>query len=88
MPQGVSISSLESREYRWRWWALMGASLAVFMAALDSNVVNVALPILANSFHVDRQIRWVVLSYILPDNGAAGGLRSPVRTRWAGGGSR
>jgi EmrB/QacA subfamily drug resistance transporter len=70
MPQGVSnIASstiVESREYRWRWWALIGASLAVFMAALDSNVVNVALPVMARIFHVDREIRWVVLSYVLP----------------------
>lgn len=72
MPQGVSIlnpgSPLTpgSRAYRWRWWALIGASLAVFMSALDSNVVNVALPIMAKNFHVDRQIRWVVLGYILP----------------------
>ncbi len=84
MPQGVSISSLESREYRWRWWALVGASLAVFMAALDSNVVNVALPILANSFHVDRQVRWVVLSYILPGTallGAFGALSDTLGRR-------
>jgi len=72
MPQGVSIpipgSSLnpDSRAFRWRWWALIGASLAVFMSALDSNVVNVALPIMAKTFHVDRQVRWVVLGYILP----------------------
>jgi EmrB/QacA subfamily drug resistance transporter len=66
MPQGVSILNPGTRAYRWRWWALIGASLAVFMSALDSNVVNVALPIMARTFHVDRQIRWVVLAYILP----------------------
>ncbi len=84
MPQGVSISSLESREYKWRWWALVGASLAVFMAALDSNVVNVALPILAGTFHVDRQVRWVVLSYILPGTaflGAFGALSDTLGRR-------
>ena len=72
MPQGVFNSVLDSRSYRWRWWALIGASLAVFMAALDSNVVNVALPVMARIFHVDRQIRWVVLSYILPTTGLLG----------------
>jgi EmrB/QacA subfamily drug resistance transporter len=72
MPQGFSVPSVGSREYRWRWWALVGASLAVFMAALDSNVVNVALPVMARIFHVDRAIRWVVLSYILPTTALLG----------------
>jgi EmrB/QacA subfamily drug resistance transporter len=66
MPQGVFNTVLDSHSFKWRWWALIGASLAVFMAALDSNVVNVALPVMARIFHVDRQVRWVVLSYILP----------------------
>jgi EmrB/QacA subfamily drug resistance transporter len=60
-----------------RWLALAGASLAVFMAALDTNVVNVALPIMASAFHVSAQIRWVVLAYILPTTaflGAFGAL--------------
>jgi len=84
MPQGVFNSIVESREYRWRWWALVGASLAVFMAALDGNVVNVALPIMARIFHVDREIRWVVLSYILPTTallGAFGALSDVIGRR-------
>jgi MFS family permease len=88
MPQGVShtVSNtiVESREYRWRWWALIGASLAVFMAALDSNVVNVALPVMARIFHVDREIRWVVLSYVLPTTallGAFGALSDAIGRR-------
>ena len=72
MPQGLSISNPLSPSYRWRWWALIGASLAVFMSALDSNVVNVALPIMARTFHVDRQVRWVVLAYILPGTALLG----------------
>jgi MFS family permease len=72
MPQGVFNSIVDSREYKWRWWALIGASLAVFMAALDSNVVNVALPIMSRDFHVDQAIRWVVLSYVLPTTALLG----------------
>jgi len=59
----------------------MGAALAVFMSALDSNVVNVALPILATTFHVTGEVRWVVLSYILPTTallGAFGALSDVV----------
>ncbi len=81
MPHGVSIPSTGSREYKWRWWALIGASLAVFMAALDNNVVNVALPIMERMFHVDREIRWVVLSYVLPTTaflGAFGALSDVI----------
>jgi EmrB/QacA subfamily drug resistance transporter len=84
MPQGVFNTIINSPEYRWRWWALIGASLAVFMAALDSNVVNVALPIMAGIFHVDHQIRWVVLSYILPTTallGAFGALSDVIGRR-------
>ncbi len=84
MPQGVSSIIVDSREYRWRWWALIGASLAVFMAALDSNVVNVALPIMAQGFHVDREIRWVILSYVLPTTallGAFGALSDVIGRR-------
>jgi EmrB/QacA subfamily drug resistance transporter len=54
------------------------------MSALDSNVVSVALPILARAFGVDRQIRWVVLSYILPGTallGAFGALSDTLGRR-------
>jgi EmrB/QacA subfamily drug resistance transporter len=73
--------STTSREHRYRWWALAGASLAVFMAALDSNVVNVALPIMARAFTVSADIRWVVLAYLLPTTallGAFGALSDIV----------
>ncbi len=81
MPGPSDILLASSREHRFRWWALAGASLAVFMAALDSNVVNVALPIMAGAFHVSADIRWVVLSYILPTTallGAFGALSDVV----------
>jgi EmrB/QacA subfamily drug resistance transporter len=84
MPQGVFSPALDSRTYKWRWWALIGASLAVFMAALDSNVVSVALPVMANGFHVTAEIRWVTLAYILPTTtllGAFGALSDVVGRR-------
>jgi len=68
----INSLRLNSPEYRLRWVALVGASLAVFMAALDSNVVSVALPIMAGAFHVTSSIRWVVLSYILPSTALLG----------------
>ncbi len=67
-----------------RWWGLAGASLAVFMAALDANVVNVALPIMARAFQVTTTIRWVSLAYLLPTTallGAFGALSDVLGRR-------
>jgi EmrB/QacA subfamily drug resistance transporter len=68
IPQRFPAASPDRR----RWWALTGASLAIFMAALDTNVVNVALPAMAQSFHVTREIRWVSLAYIVPTTALLG----------------
>ena len=81
MPDPSDILRSSTPGYRFRWWALPGASLAVFMAALDSNVVNVALPIMAGGFRVSSDIRWVVLSYLLPTTallGAFGALSDVI----------
>jgi len=51
------------------------------MAALDGNVVNVALPIMARVFRVSSEIRWVTLAYLLPTTallGAFGALSDIV----------
>jgi len=81
MPDPSDILRSSTPGYRFRWLALAGASLAVFMAALDSNVVNVALPIMAGGFRVSSDIRWVVLSYLLPTTallGAFGALSDVI----------
>ncbi|MCC2548581.1 MFS transporter [Hymenobacter sp. BT175] len=47
-------------------WGLLGVSLVMFMAGLDSNIVNVALPALARELHQPfAAVQWVVLSYLL-----------------------
>ncbi|OPY38317.1 MAG: putative transporter [Methanoregula sp. PtaU1.Bin051] len=41
-------------------------SLAAFMATLDTSIVNISLPTIADSFHVDMGlVSWVVLAYLL-----------------------
>ena len=41
-------------------------SLAVFMADLDSSIVNISLPTIAAAFHVDLgMVSWVVMAYLL-----------------------
>lgn len=48
------------------WLILLVTSLGVGMATIDSNIVNVALPILAKNFGVTiLAIQWVVTGYLL-----------------------
>jgi EmrB/QacA subfamily drug resistance transporter len=49
-----------------RWAVLTIIVLGTFMAILDANVVNVALPHMMSAFGVDReQIEWVATAYML-----------------------
>ena len=49
-----------------RWWVLAAVSLATFMAYLDNNVTNVALPTIERSLHLSvAGLEWVVSSYVL-----------------------
>ena len=51
---------------RTRWWALAVVSLASFMAYLDNNVTNVALPTIQRDLHLSvAGLEWIVSSYIL-----------------------
>lgn len=50
-----------------RWWLVVGAGLAVFMVALDSSIVNVALPTIGHAFESPAAvIQWTILGYLLP----------------------
>ena len=54
-------------ETRNRWWLVIAAGLAVFMVALDSSIVNVALPTIGQSFHAPAtESEWAILGYLLP----------------------
>lgn len=48
-------------------WLIFGvAVMGTFMAVLDSNIVNVALPVIAASLHVELAVvQWVVMAYLL-----------------------
>ncbi len=49
-----------------RWAVLVIVVAGTFMAILDANVVNVALPYMMSTFGVDReQIEWVATGYML-----------------------
>ena len=50
-----------------RWWVIVAAGLAVFMASVDLSITNVALPTLGHFFMVPpSSLEWVVLAYSLP----------------------
>jgi EmrB/QacA subfamily drug resistance transporter len=49
-----------------RSWALLAVSLATFMTYLDNNIINVAIPTIQHSLHLNQSgIEWVVSGYIL-----------------------
>jgi EmrB/QacA subfamily drug resistance transporter len=49
-----------------RWWTLAAVSLGLFMIMLDTTIVNVALPSVSRSLHVDlAALEWVVAGYAL-----------------------
>jgi MFS family permease len=55
-----------------RWWLVVAAGLAVFMASVDMSIVNVALPAIERDFEIATSMtEWVVLAYLLPLAGLA-----------------
>ncbi|GAA1190258.1 MFS transporter [Prauserella alba] len=59
-------------EQRNRWWLVVAAGLAVFMASVDMSIVNVALPVIERDLAIPTSVtEWVVLAYLLPLAGLA-----------------
>jgi len=55
-----------------RWWLVVAAGLAVFMASVDMTIVNVALPAIEHDFEIATSMtEWVMLAYLLPLAGLA-----------------
>ena len=52
-------------QQRHRWAAVVLVMLGTFMVVLDTTLVNVALPQIADDFGVGRGIEWVVTGYLL-----------------------
>lgn len=53
-----------------KWWVLFGVGISTFMSALDTSVVNTALPVISASFGKSDAasialIEWVVIVYLL-----------------------
>lgn len=49
-----------------KWLILFNVALSVFMATLDSSIVNIALPVISKKMMVNiSSIQWIVTSYLL-----------------------
>ena len=72
---------------RLKWWTLIAACFALFMAILDNLVVNIALPTIARDLSATTtQLQWIVSAYTLIFASmqiTAGGLGDRLgRKRW------
>lgn len=53
-------------EQRTKWYTLVAACFALFMAILDNLVVNIALPTISRDLHASTtQLQWIVSAYTL-----------------------
>src|SRR5579883_3165449 len=50
-----------------KWAVLAIVGVGVFMATLDSSIVNISLPAIATSFHVplNGALEWVIIAYLV-----------------------
>ncbi len=61
----MKVSSVATGD-RTRWWALVVVCLAMFMNALDSSIVNVALPDIQRDLHFTQSgLTWVVDAFLI-----------------------
>jgi EmrB/QacA subfamily drug resistance transporter len=67
MPElAVPTSTATSGTTDRRWWTLAVLCLSLIIVTLDNTILNVALPTLVHDLHAsDRQLQWVVDSYVL-----------------------
>lgn len=60
------MERVDENIFKNRWIILFNVVMMTFMACLDSSIVNVALPVMANKLNVSMaSIEWVVTSYLI-----------------------
>src|ERR1017187_10773619 len=73
-PQGTDAASSDSQqpkstsgETAGKWSVLAIVAVGVFMATLDSSIVNISLPAIASSFGVPLSgaVEWVIIAYLV-----------------------
>ena len=49
-----------------KWYVMLAVGVGIFLATIDSSIVNIALPTLVEVFQAKfAVVQWVVLSYLL-----------------------
>jgi EmrB/QacA subfamily drug resistance transporter len=57
---------MDSFDYSKKWQVLITVGFGVFLATIDSSIVNISLPTLENDLHASfAAVQWVVLAYLL-----------------------
>lgn len=60
------MEKIEEKIFKNRWIILFNVVMMTFMSCLDSSIVNVALPVMADKLKVSMaSIEWVVTSYLI-----------------------
>ena len=61
-----TAQSLDTRKYRLRWWTLLALSVSLIVIALDTTILNVAIPTLQGELNASASaLQWIVASYVL-----------------------
>ena len=63
----ISIQApAQSRKYRLRWWTLLVLSVSLILIAVDTTILNVAIPTLQNDLDASASaLQWIVSAYVL-----------------------
>ncbi len=57
---------MDSKTYSGKWLVLISVSFGVFLATIDSSIVNISLPTFVNELNTTlSSVQWVVLAYLL-----------------------
>src|SRR5947209_9690632 len=64
---GKSQEQRDDGERAGKWAVLASVAVGVFMATLDSSIVNISLPTIARSFGVPLSgaVEWVIIAYLV-----------------------
>ena len=60
------MNGMTEIDYRMKWYVMAAVAMGIFLATIDSSIVNLALPTLVREFHTDfPTVQWVILGYLL-----------------------
>jgi EmrB/QacA subfamily drug resistance transporter len=64
---GAVQQQLDDEKQVSKWTVLAIVGVGVFMATLDSSIVNISLPVIAHEFHVglNGAVEWVIIAYLV-----------------------